>query len=153
MVQKWLTLLNNGCSLGNALKPLQKPEKELRPFLLQTAIWWFSRGRILTGCLSWKVNCRCCWVFWRWRMTTKSCLLSTHFFITWTSWASPYKALQKMFWLQVMGVSDLKENEIFWKIVLLKEILKCFYCLLVQRMRKDTGRSQVSLKLFGGTTV
>lgn len=48
MVQKWLTLLNNGCSLGNAIKTLQKPGKELRTLLLPTAICWFSSRRILT---------------------------------------------------------------------------------------------------------
>lgn len=51
-----------------------------------------------------------------------------------------------MFWLQKMRVLNLRENGIFWKFMLQKEMLKWPHCLLVLRVRKDIGRSQVFLK-------
>lgn len=79
-------------------------------------------------------------------MTAETCLLSTHIFITWTSWTS---TLQKMFWLQMMNlIFKIKCNRL--ENYVSKGNLECLHDHLVLRVRKDMGGSQV-LKTRGAT--
>lgn len=68
-------------------------------------------------------------------------ILLSRFFVTWTNWTSLFKFLEKMFWLQVIKFLDLKQNWIFGKVTLWKEILKCSHCCLALRVKKDISRS------------